>query len=204
MKKSLSTILGIVLVLSIVYGKYHLDKAEREQELIDLGKFNDELAEKALSPTIDKPLLNNIASESNEVEPVEEEPTQESTSFTDEDITSAIISGDTKTLTQYLDNGLSPDYILQGTSTEYLLILAIADRENAIVRLLLEYDANPNILAMDGNITPLMGATISRNKEAIELLLDAGADKALSGEIKGTPLEMAIAKGYDELVPLLR
>jgi ankyrin repeat protein len=72
-----------------------------------------------------------------------------------------------------------------------------------IVRTLLDQDADPNIQDMAGN-TASMWAVRWGNPEAIRLLVDAGADLKVRNRLEETALDQADAKGYKEMVKLLR
>lgn len=74
----------------------------------------------------------------------------------------------------------------------------------AILRLLLSFGGNPDQRGLN-DWTPLHMAVAQRNVEAIQVLLDGGADPRIRTRIDNcdTPLEMARAIGFGEAVTLL-
>jgi len=73
-----------------------------------------------------------------------------------------------------------------------------------VLRLLLKFGADPNQRGLN-DWTPLHVAVNYRSAAAVQILLDAGADPDLRTRIDeyDTPLEMAQAAGYSEIVTLL-
>ena len=73
-----------------------------------------------------------------------------------------------------------------------------------VIRLLLSFGADPNQRGIN-DYTPLHMAVAERNALAVQLLLDAGADRELRTRIDDcqSPLEMAQAAGLDAIAVLL-
>lgn len=73
-----------------------------------------------------------------------------------------------------------------------------------ILRLLLSFGADPNQRGVN-DYTPLHMAVAERNADAVEILLQAGADATLRTRIDEceTPREMAEAAGLQEIAALL-
>lgn len=84
----------------------------------------------------------------------------------------AIRDGDVEYLRSELDDGLNADTIIDDTT---LLYEAIHCGSNAIVKLLLENSANPN-LDTDTCCRPLSLCAICNNHEAAQMLVDFGVD----------------------------
>lgn len=76
------------------------------------------------------------------------------------------------------------------------------DASLELVKLLLEWDADPNV-AQAGGWTPLHQAAAHGREEIAELLVEKGASLTTKSEDGRTPLEMARAKGHAELEGLL-
>jgi ankyrin repeat protein len=76
------------------------------------------------------------------------------------------------------------------------------DASLKLVKLLLEWDADPNV-AQAGGWTPLHQAAAHGREEIAELLVGKGASLTTKSEDGRTPLEMARAKGHAELEGLL-
>ena len=77
-----------------------------------------------------------------------------------------------------------------------------ADTSLELVRMLLEWDANPNV-TQAGGWTPLHQAAAHGREEIARLLVENGASLMAKSEDGRTPLEMARAKGRTELEGLL-
>jgi uncharacterized protein len=73
-------------------------------------------------------------------------------------------------------------------------------------RVLLEQGADPNVVARASfaRVTPLGTCAFANEPEVARLLLAHGADPSLAEEEGATPLAVAEANGYAELVELLR
>ena len=110
----------------------------------------------------------------------------------------AAVDGDVERVEQLLIGGAdvnAPDADDEGTPLQW----AMFTNQTNVVRLLLEYGANPNI---DGPLgTPLQVAISRGNSEMFQLLLDHGADP--NRGVGSTPLYTATQKGSLEVVELL-
>lgn len=80
--------------------------------------------------------------------------------------------------------------------------LMSAVRNPAMLRLLLEHKANPNLADANGN-TPLFAAIRSHSIEAVQILLDAGANASSVTGNTGTALHVAAQMGDAQIVGLL-
>lgn len=87
----------------------------------------------------------------------------------------AVSSGDEVTLRAYLEAGLDVNATRIERPNETLLGKALHNESESIVRLLLDYGADPNEVSEIG-ISSLMSATMDGKLEMVEALLDAGAD----------------------------
>ncbi len=79
---------------------------------------------------------------------------------------------------------------------------AVAGGQSALVKLLLENQANPNA-RQEGGWTALHSAAQSGNKEMIELLVAAGAATDAPADNGQKPLDMALLNGKGEVANLL-
>jgi ankyrin repeat protein len=80
---------------------------------------------------------------------------------------------------------------------------AAATRQRTIVRALLERGADPNA-KQQGGWTPIQASANSGDAETTSLLLAKGADPRLANDDGKTAIDLAIAKGHDALLPILR
>jgi uncharacterized protein len=80
---------------------------------------------------------------------------------------------------------------------------AAAGKHTAIVKLLLEHDADPNAL-QEGGFTPLHAATQNGDMQIIHTLLFHGADTDIKSANGKSPLDYARESGDLETVELLR
>ncbi|MBL0743846.1 ankyrin repeat domain-containing protein [Chryseolinea lacunae] len=80
---------------------------------------------------------------------------------------------------------------------------AAAAHSNAIVTLLLEHQANPNV-RQQGGVTPLHEAAHHGELEMTTLLLKYGADAKAKSDDGKTPYDMALEKGHDNIAALLQ
>lgn len=82
------------------------------------------------------------------------------------------------------------------------LMMAVSGGHIEIVKLLLEADANPNIIEGEG-VTPLVEAVERNDIEMVKLLLKNGAKIELEG-MYYKPLDIAKKKGNSDVIKLLR
>jgi ankyrin repeat protein len=73
----------------------------------------------------------------------------------------------------------------------------------ALVKVLLENKANPNIADASG-MTPLLYATQFENKEIIQLLLQYKADKKMADNEGKSPMDYAVFTKNQEIIDLLK
>ena len=82
-------------------------------------------------------------------------------------------------------------------------ILDAANRNDAAsVQAFINSGANPDMISLDGDNTPLVQAIMHGNLEMAQSLIDAGADVNLSA-MDATPLQLAAGKGNASMVRLL-
>ena len=103
----------------------------------------------------------------------------------------AIITGDMKTLEEYLLQGGDPN--ICGEGGENLISTAIHENKNEMIKLLIQH--NVDLEKKDSlNITPLIQAIKYSEIETLEMLLNAGADlHNRSSEHGKTALEEAVS-----------
>lgn len=80
---------------------------------------------------------------------------------------------------------------------------AISKNRKDIVKLLLQYKADPNIRISLAQYAALTRAIIYKNKDIFKLLLEAGADPDTQDKYKHTPLTDAVERGLEEEVIML-
>lgn len=129
--------------------------------------------------------------------------------FETNDLATAVASGNYGLATQLLQAGVSPqDYAAKGYST---LVVAIRHERDDMVRLLLEYQADPNEQE-DGVFAPALAAGMGRGA-VLDLLIARGADvnqcdadgrSPLAWAIRGTPLVADSRDVIQRLIPLTR
>lgn len=86
----------------------------------------------------------------------------------------AASSGDDITLREWLGSGGDPN--LANSAGESLLYLGTGPQGNArVVRVLLEFGANPNLVP-SGNDSPLMNAAMWADYDAVKALVEGGAN----------------------------
>ena len=107
--------------------------------------------------------------------------------------------GNVKVVQTLLEWGANPNDV--SVSVYPPLIEAIIEGANEVILALLNARADPNVL-FDGQ-TPLMIAA-DENVNAIQILLEAGADPNIQNEEGKTVLDLAIEDGAEEIYDLLR
>lgn len=123
----------------------------------------------------------------------------------------SIRSGDTDKVIKYLEQGMDPNIreILNNTSGTTALICALSHRRVIITKILLNFNANPNLTTHKyniSNITPLMIAVQQGPEEVVEDLINSGAyiDEVTEGIISGqTALMVAAHTQRESTVNLL-
>jgi ankyrin repeat protein len=80
---------------------------------------------------------------------------------------------------------------------------ATANRQHALVELLLEHGADVNAV-QSGGFTSLHEAALLGDEELVKLLLARGADKGLVNDAGQTALQIAEEKGHGAVAELLR
>jgi ankyrin repeat protein len=84
------------------------------------------------------------------------------------------------------------------------LLVAARFRLPKLLKLELEMGANVNFASSEALLTPLIWAAMSNNCEAVELLLQYGADPHLVNRSGNAPLAYAVANGHNDVVKVLR
>lgn len=114
--------------------------------------------------------------------------------------------GRTETAKLLLEAGAQPDTSSANQFKVWPIHSASAHRDPAVslelVKLLLEWKANPNV-TQAGGWTPLHQAAAHGREESAKVLLDHGASLTIKSDDGRTPLEIARAKGHDSLESLL-
>lgn len=118
----------------------------------------------------------------------------------------AVYFGRTDTARFLLEAGAKPDTPSANKFRVRPIHSAAAHRDAStsleLIRLLLEWKADPNV-AQAGGWTPLHQAAAHGRREIASVLVDHGASLAAKSEDGRTPLEMAKAKGHTDLEDLL-
>ena len=117
------------------------------------------------------------------------------------DIHSAALEGDLATVRRLLDQGVAVDARdVDGTTP---LHGAAGNRHIEIVRLLIERGADVNAQDSIGR-SVLRYNMIGMDAQTVRLLLEHGADPSIADKQGITPLDVAQACGFHEIVDLLR
>ena len=93
-------------------------------------------------------------------------------------------------LQELLDRGSDPDTLVQNSMSA--LLYALKNKDIAIVKILLEAGANPNLSQSPPGLSPLMLAAATEQEQALDLLLKFGAQVNQVNE-DGSPALMAAA-----------
>ena len=113
----------------------------------------------------------------------------------------AVTSGDPSTVRELLDRDPA---LVRERDGAGAAALHRAVGYPAIVRLLIERGADPNIRDVGDNATPLHIAAANKHLESVRLLLDAGADPQGSGDLhNGDVIGWAMSPGNDAVIELL-
>jgi len=78
------------------------------------------------------------------------------------------------------------------------LLLAATDGHTAMVHLLLEHGANPNMKNFDG-LTALHNAVFEKQIDIVKLLLEYGADPTIKDRFGNTPIDLAQGSAHPQL-----
>jgi ankyrin repeat protein len=113
----------------------------------------------------------------------------------------AVQFGDVERVRQLLEKRQDLNLPLPDKDGFTLIHWSVQEWNPEITRLLVEYGANPNTSG-DSGVTPLANATGDNKIEAVELLLELGADVNYS-EGHGTALHTACAYEYPQVAEIL-
>lgn len=102
-----------------------------------------------------------------------------------------------------LTNGADPDFPSQNGYNVYPIHAALGANNNNIVKMLIEADAEVNVV-QSSRITPLHLAAQQGNIDIIILLLENGADISIQTDMGQTPSELAAERGFHEIAEILR
>ena len=92
----------------------------------------------------------------------------------DQLLTEAVIGGDVTRARDMLGRGANPNIFIPDGSS--LLNKAVKSQNRAMVRLLLDHQADPNIRSKPLGFTPLIGAVTNGDSEITKMLIDSGAN----------------------------
>ena len=102
-----------------------------------------------------------------------------------------------------LKRGANPNIIDEQNQQYTLLCIASENGYYNIVKLLLEYGADPNILSRGGD-TALIGASQRNYTDTVKLLLEYSADPNLQDKKGSTALKCVSEYGYTDTIEVLR
>jgi ankyrin repeat protein len=117
-------------------------------------------------------------------------------------VVDAVLAGDIQRLSGLLNGGADPNTIDTSLSSTPLSIAAMSTCA-AAVRLLLDADADPNLIA-EGGEAPLTFAANVGDIDIVTMLLAGGADPSRTGGYDGlTPMHEAVGVGRATVVRLM-
>lgn len=88
----------------------------------------------------------------------------------------AVEDGNVEEVTKYLRDGVSPDTRRRGTDGTPAIVIAAQEGHFAVMKLLLDNNANPNLADRLRGETALMHRAVVGDTNMIKLLLQSGAD----------------------------
>ncbi len=113
----------------------------------------------------------------------------------------AACNGHAQAVVILLKNGADPNALYQELGISHPLMNAATEGLDDIVKLLLDYGGDVNI--MQGEGTSLMQASFRGHVSTVKLLLKHGADINIKNKQNETALWHAARNGYDEIVQVL-
>jgi uncharacterized protein len=114
----------------------------------------------------------------------------------------AVANGHNKIVAALLDITKQPDDV-EPEKGFTPVMMAATSGHIAVVRLLLEHGANPDLRNFDG-ITALHNAVFEEQCDIVALLIQAGANPEIHDRLGNTALELAERSGHDRLVQIMR
>jgi ankyrin repeat protein len=118
-----------------------------------------------------------------------------------ETLVEAALAGDSDAVASLLEDGLSPDSRVEGSTALYT---AVVQGEAKVATLLLRAGADPNLRSGDqAEGTPLCAAACHGHAEIVRALLAYGADANLREDEWWTPLRWAAAHGHAAVARML-
>jgi ankyrin repeat protein len=118
-----------------------------------------------------------------------------------ETLVEAALAGDADAVASLLEDGLSPDSRVEGSTALYT---AVVQGETKVATLLLRAGAHPNLRSGDqAEGTPLCAAACHGHEEIVRGLIAYGADPNLGEDEWWTPLRWAAAHGHADVARTL-
>lgn len=116
----------------------------------------------------------------------------------------AVEKGNLEILKLLLERGVdvNSERNVSGTTFAPPIWSALSLEKTNVLKLLLQFKADPNVVDWDGQ-TPLLRALSPLRKEVVEILLAAGADVKPATKTGWTALHFAVAYGQQDLAALL-